>query len=117
MKPLVLSTHFVLIVMLLIGSGCAHFRSCGSGDRWWGEDKKKHFAASALIGAGITFASSTQTDTAEAAAIGFAAAVSAGAAKEWHDLYIQKTCWSWKDLAWDIIGASVGASLAAWAVD
>ncbi|HMP91200.1 MAG TPA: hypothetical protein PJ991_13450 [Kiritimatiellia bacterium] len=113
----IFATSIFLLTWTTFVSGCANFRSCGGGDDWWGPDKKKHFAASAAIGAGTTLAVSTRADTADAAAIGFATATAAGAAKEWYDLNIKKTCWSWKDLVWDIIGASVGASLAAWAVD
>jgi uncharacterized protein YfiM (DUF2279 family) len=93
-------------------AGCASFRACDQGDDWWGSDKKKHFAAAALIGAGVTFAASTQADPGESAALGVTVAMVVGLGKEGYDLEVKKTCWSWKDLVWDFIGASAGASAA-----
>ncbi|HMP97045.1 MAG TPA: hypothetical protein PKA51_09005 [Kiritimatiellia bacterium] len=97
--------------------GCAGFRACGPEDDAWGADKRKHFVASALIGAGATAVAAQRNDTGDAAAMGFSVALAAGLAKEGYDLYGKQTCWSWKDLVWDVLGASVGVSLAAWATD
>jgi len=108
---------FFCLIAALTQTGCAGFRSCGSGDPWLGPDKVKHFTASAVIGAGATALASTQADTGESVAIGWTTATAAGAAKEWHDLYIKKTCFSWRDLVWDMIGASVGVTIGTWAVD
>jgi putative lipoprotein len=109
--------YALLAVLLGINSGCANFRSCGQDDPWLGPDKVKHFTAAALIGGGATALAATETDTGEAAAIGWTVAVGAGLAKEHYDLRVKKTCFSWKDLAWDVIGASVGVSIAAWAAE
>jgi len=97
--------------LLLATPGCAGFRSCHEGDPWLGTDKFKHFAISGAIAAGVT-AGLHEKDSDVAVAAGMGAAMVAGTAKEWHDLYNRNTCWSWKDLVWDFIGASVGASAA-----
>lgn len=98
----------------LIG-GCTHPRACD--DAWWGPDKQKHFAGSFLLGAGATLLAAEQTDPGPAAAIGFGIAATTGAAKETYDLNVKKTCWSWRDFAWDLLGASLGATLAAQAAE
>ncbi len=105
----------LLAALLFVNTGCASFRRCGRDDSWLGQDKARHFAATALIGGGVTLLADDETDS--AAAIGWSTAVATGVAKEVYDLRVKKTCFSWKDLAWDIIGASVGVSIAAWATD
>jgi len=97
-------------------AGCAGFRSCQEGDAWFGTDKYKHFAFSGAIAAAVT-ASFHEEDPETAAALGMGAAMAAGTTKEWHDLHKRNTCWSWRDLAWDFIGASVGVTAAAAARD
>jgi len=105
----------LMAVVLIFNTGCASFRGCGPDDAWLGPDKVKHFTATALIGGGVTLLADDETDSPEA--LGWSAAVAAGYAKEIYDLRVKKTCFSWKDLAWDIIGASAGVTLAAWAND
>lgn len=107
----------VTIALLLLNTGCAGLRYCGSDDPWLGVDKQKHFAASALLGAGITAAASSGLDSEDAAAAGIAAAMGAGLVKERRDCKKPGGCFSWKDLVWNFIGASVGASLVAAAAD
>lgn len=102
----------LLATLLIINTGCASFRSCGRDDLWLGQDKARHFTAAAVIGGGVTLLADDETDS--AAAIGWSTAVATGVAKEVYDLRVKKTCFSWKDLAWDIAGASVGVSIAAW---
>ena len=103
-----------LAAVVALQSGCANFRTCH--DAWWGADKARHFAAAAVISAGGAALASSRLEAEESFAIGCSAGVLAGAAKEWRDLHIRKTCWSWRDLFWDSLGASVGAS-AAWALE
>lgn len=107
---------FFAAVILMTTAGCAGFRSCPSGDDWFGADKLKHFALSGVIAAGVT-AALHEEDPETAAVAGMGVAMAAGATKEWHDLYRRDTCWSWRDLAWDFIGASVGVTAAAAARD
>lgn len=97
-------------------TGCAGLRTCGPDDAWFGPDKAKHVAVTAGIGAGVVFAS-PDLDDEDAAAAGFAAAMTAGVAKEWYDNDVKKTCFSWKDLVWDFIGASIGITVAEAALD
>ena len=98
-------------------SGCAGIRVCDQGDDWLGSDKAKHFAASALIGGGVTAIAGQEMDSGDAAGIGMATALGAGVGKEIYDVRVKKTCASWKDLAWDCLGASVGVTIAAQASD
>ena len=102
--------HGLIAAGLLAQAGCAGFRACG--DAWWGPDKAKHFAAGFVLGAGGTALAAQELDPEEAAALGWLAAMAAGAGKEFYDLRVKGTCWSWHDLFWDFLGASAGASLA-----
>ena len=103
-------TRWGIAAVLLLQAGCVHFRTCD--DAWWGPDKAKHFAAGFVLGAGGTALAARELDPEQAAALGWSAAMAAGAGKEFYDLRIQDTCWSWRDLFWDFLGASTGASLA-----
>ncbi len=87
-------------------------RSARGEDRWLGRDKGLHAAASAVIAAGGYAASSPWVDArAGRAAVGASLALGVGAAKE---LWDAKTGGdpSWKDFAWDAIGAAVGVGVA-----
>ncbi len=106
-----------LLALCLINVGCAGFRRCGPDDAWFGPDKPKHLAASALIAGAATAAAAQDQGRDEATAIGLGTALAAGAGKEWYDLRVKETCWSWKDMAWNLLGASLGATLAAQATD
>lgn len=106
-----------LLALCLFNTGCASFRSCGPGDEWRGPDKTKHFGGSALVAGGVTALAAQDQDSGEAAAVGIGVALAVGAGKELYDLNVKQTCWSWKDLAWDFLGASIGATLAAQAAD
>ena len=105
----------LLVAVLVVNTGCASFRRCGPDDSWLGPDKASHFAATALIGGGVTLLLDNETES--AASIGWSAAVTTGIAKEVYDLRVKQTCFSWKDLVWDVIGASVGVTVASWASD
>ena len=102
--------HGLVAAVLLLQAGCAGFRTCN--DVWWGPDKAKHFAAGFALAAGGTLAA-RDLEPEEAAAIGWTAAMAAGLGKETYDLRVKGTCWSWRDVFWDFLGASAGASLAA----
>ena len=96
--------------ILAVTTGCADFHTCQ--DAWWGADKAKHFAAAALIGADGAAWAPSRLEAEEAAAAGWSAAMLAGAGKECWDANVRETCWSWRDLFWDFLGASAGASAA-----
>ncbi len=81
-------------------------------DPWFGPDKFLHFTASALIASGSYGLSTFAVDPpGYRAAIGAGVGLSAGVGKELFDLggFGQP---SWKDLAWDVFGVSVGVGLA-----
>jgi len=107
----------LVAIGLLISSSCTGLRSCGEGDRWFGKDKGKHFISSAMIAAGGTVIAANSLDNEDAAVIGVSVTMATGLSKEFYDNGVKETCFSWKDLVWDFIGASVGASIAAAAVD
>lgn len=116
-NPHIRLQYCLLLPLLAFTAGCASLRYCGSDEPWLGVDKQKHFLASAAMSAGITAAASTGMDSEDALAVGIISATGAGVTKEWYDSEVKKTCFSWKDLAWDFIGASIGASMAAAATD
>lgn len=107
------SLHGLVAAVLLLQAGCAGFRTCG--DPWLGPDKAKHFAAGFVLGAGGSLAA-RDLGPEEAAATGWTTAMAAGFGKEAYDLRVKGTCWSWRDVFWDFLGASLGAS-AVWALD
>lgn len=76
-------------------------------------DKLKHFAASMAIGAaGAALAREHGADHCQAAGVGFTFSVAIGAGKEYYDLRIKRTRWNWRDLFWDVVGATAGSLLA-----
>jgi uncharacterized protein YfiM (DUF2279 family) len=104
--------HVILAVALVLGAGCATANH--PDDRWFGRDKVYHFTTGALIGAGVTaLAGEDELSDVEAGARGTGAALIAGAGKEWFDRDVRKTYWSWKDLAWDLLGGLAGSFVAA----
>jgi len=108
----------LMFAVIIASTGCTGIRACGEGDHWFGQDKAKHFLGSAVIAAGGTVIAANNTDEeSDAALIGFSAAMATGLSKELYDNGVKETCFSWKDLFWDFLGASVGASIAAAAVD
>jgi putative lipoprotein len=107
----------VLAALCLLNIGCAGLRRCGPDDTWFGHDKAKHLFATAAISATATTIAAQDRDRDEAAAIGFGTAMAVGLGKEAYDLHVKETCWSWRDLAWDALGASLGATLAAQTTD
>lgn len=102
-------------IFLLLAAALCSTAGCGAAvckDAWLGPDKTRHFAAGFAIGAvSSTLAGHAGWPPAGSAALGLGAVAAVGAAKETADLKVSKTCWSWKDLAWDLIGGVVGTAV------
>ena len=95
-------------MVVSLGSGCATPR--GHHDAWWGEDKLKHFVVAGGISAAAT-AIASQNGASDGAAFAVAVPITlgAGSAKEWHDREVKGTYWSWRDMAWNAVGAAAGS--------
>lgn len=79
-------------------------------DRWFGEDKFKHFFASFVVTSlGASAARATGLEAEESAWVGAGVGLGAGVWKEWLDRRTGATA-SLRDLAWDLGG--VGAASA-----
>lgn len=75
-------------------------------------DKRKHFFVSAALGAaGAATARQHGAERCEAARSGIVFTLVIGAGKEYYDLRIKRTHWSWGDLFWDLAGGTVGSLL------
>lgn len=70
-------------------------------DSWTGPDKVKHFGVSVALGIAATNLTTNKTTA-------FALSVAPGLAKELYDSRQPGNKFSYKDLAWDAIGAYVG---------
>lgn len=92
-----------LIISLLLLSGLAH------ADEWTGEDKKQHFAGSALMGVAASVAFK---DSEHPVLYPMAAVLAVGLAKEIRDeVATAGSGFSYKDLAADALGAALGVSV------
>jgi putative lipoprotein len=81
-------------------------------DPFWGKDKALHFvAAGALAGTGYALTTAATDDRWKAFAVGGGVALGAGALKEGLDALGYGDP-SWKDFAWDAIGAAFGLGVA-----
>src|SRR5437667_5464812 len=105
-----LSVRLSLLVSLeatLAGPPVARADSANA-DPWFGRDKLLHFAASGSL-AVVGYASASMLTENRPARIGAGAAlaVGAGVAKELWDLDGHGDA-SWRDLSWDLIGATTG---------
>ncbi len=104
---------FILLILIISISACASVNTNKHKDDWFGKDKAQHFSVSAVIAAGTSI---TQTNRGksdcDAATAGITVSIGIGAGKEYYDKYARKKYWSWKDMFWNFIGATVG-SLAA----
>jgi putative lipoprotein len=105
------------LIMILISlcslAGCASVNNKRYRDSWFGPDKAKHFVVSAAIGGGSsTILKNNGSRDCDAAAGGISISLVIGAGKEYHDKYISKKYWSWKDMFWNLAGGVAG-SLAA----
>jgi putative lipoprotein len=110
-----LKRQALLAASALLLSGCTGLRPCGPDDAWFSRDKAYHFFGSAAVAAGVALAAEDRNDREDAGLIGFSAAMTVGAGKELIDDRVRGTCFSWKDLFWDFLGASAGATAAAMA--
>jgi putative lipoprotein len=105
------SASIFALVVFALGSlmplAPAHAQTTDA-DPWWGRDKALHFSASASLAVVGYAGTSMGTESRAARAAGGAAlAVGAGVAKELWDLDGHGDA-SWKDLTWDLIGATTG---------
>lgn len=105
------------VVALAICSGSASTSLQAADDPWFGRDKALHATTSAGIAAGgyagsaVVFKTST---TRTRVVSGVAISLGAGAAKEWWDR--GRGTPSWRDFAWDGVGAAAGTTIA-WLID
>ena len=101
--------------LALLGAVLCSTAGCGASvckDTWLGPDRARHFAAGFAIGAAAsTLAGHAGWAPASSAAVGLGAVAAAGAVKETVDLKVQDGCWSWKDLAWELLGGAVGTAV------
>ena len=102
-------TLLVLIIYLFaMLSGCSTFNH--QDDYWLGEDKLKHFAASAAIAAASTqIAKNQDKEKCNAALIGFSLSLGVGTAKEAKDMWIDHRYFSGKDMVANTLGAIAGS--------
>ncbi len=88
---------------------------CGASvckDTWLGPDRTQHFAAGFAIGAASsTLAGHAGWTPGSSAALGLGTVAAVGTVKETADLKAANTCWSWKDLAWEMLGGAVGTAM------
>ncbi len=99
--------------MLCSVSACATVNSKKQQDAWFAPDKAKHFAVSAAIGASVGAGlKNNGSSDCDAATAGISISLVIGAGKEYHDKYISKKYWSWKDMFWNLVGGAVGSHLA-----
>ncbi|MBI3774177.1 MAG: hypothetical protein HY273_01250 [Gammaproteobacteria bacterium] len=98
---------------LLIAALCGCSPLPAKDDPWTSPDKYKHAGASAVIGA-VAVRAARDRDAGRCNAFRFGAAVSIGigASKELLDQEFRNKGWSWRDLAWDAAGGTLGAWLA-----
>jgi len=101
--------------LALLGAVLWSTAGCGASvcnDTWLGPGRAEHFAASFAIGAGVsTLAGNSGWAPGSSAALGLGAVAVAGTGKETIDLKVSKTCWSWKDLAWELLGGVTGTAI------
>jgi len=90
---------------LLLLTGCSHMAK----DSWSGQDKAQHFIGSAMLSAaGNEYAQHQGVSRDRSAVFGVMFSLSLGASKELWDSRPAGSGWSWKDLAWDVAGATTG---------
>lgn len=105
-----------LIVVLLLGGNAGFAQAPADPDPWLGPDKALHFAFSAgIAGGGYAGATFFTDDIGVRLLVGGGLSLGAGAAKELVDLAGFGHP-SWRDFAWDVVGAATGL-LIAWLID
>ena len=98
------------LAVMFLCSGCATLY--WGDDSWTGKDKAYHFVAGGIIGAGTTLALKRNgIDATAAPIIGISTSFAIGGGKEWYDANVKGSFWSWKDMAWDVIGGAAGSYL------
>ena len=108
----ILPTVFLLTLVSMLSVMACATRPAYHRDDFWGRDKLYHATASAIIGGSATAAARNNgAGTSRAPLIGISTAVAVGAGKEWYDLEIKRTFWSWKDFFWDVAGGVAGSYL------
>ena len=110
MSPHLLAVMFGLCALLQTA------RCHAEEDPWFGEDKAKHFGASAVLAiGGYTLGAVVFDDRSSSLALGGGIALSAGIGKEIYDAAGYGTA-SERDLVWDLAGTATGLGLA-WLFD
>lgn len=105
-----------LLVVLLLGSNAGYAQAPAGLDPWLGPDKALHCAFSAgIAGAGYAGTAFFTDDVGVRLLVGGGLSLGAGAAKELVELAGFGHP-SWKDFAWDVVGAATGL-LVAWLID
>ena len=100
-------------LMLAVAVLCACSPLPPKDDPWDSIDKFKHAGVSAVIGAvAVRAARDRNTGHCDAFRFGTAVTLGIGTGKELIDQEIRKVGWSWRDLAWDAAGGTLGAWLA-----
>lgn len=95
----------LLLIAPLLLTGCSHMAN----DKWAGQDKAQHFIASAMLSAaGNEYGQHQGWSRDASAGFGFMFSVGLGASKESWDSRAAGSGWSWKDFAWDVVGAATG---------
>ena len=79
---------------------------------WFSHDKFKHFAASAAFSGAIAHQAKNNNTPCDAAVIGFSTTILIGAGKEIYDKHYRPTGYSYRDMVWNIAGATTGSLLA-----
>ncbi len=101
-----------ILIILTFASPCAAGNP--NNDKWFGEDKLKHFGFSAFVSGGSYIVANRHFDfdKNKSFTIGVSITFSLGAAKEIIDYRTPGQTSSHKDLIWDIAGALTGGLLA-----
>jgi uncharacterized protein YfiM (DUF2279 family) len=97
-----LATLMILAGLAGSAEACSRYH-----DDWGGSDKAAHFGVSAALGVGASRLSSDPWTA-------FGLALAPGVAKEIYDSQQDCKRFSWKDLAWDAVGAYVGVRAGNW---
>lgn len=113
---LVLLSIFPKIVLCSTFHSTAFDSSRVVEDPWFGQDKAKHFLASMLLTGSATYLAHAKADIPQSQSqiIGIGFAVSLGFIKECHDQMRPFGRFSWKDLAFDMLGIGVGILCFSW---
>ena len=113
MTPCLRHGRFPIVAAVLAITSHA---SAADTDAWFGRDKFNHFVVSTSIATETYLIAAHHTPARwHALAIGAGVTLAAGATKEGVDALGRGTP-SWRDLAWDAIGAAAGLGVA-WGID